>query len=133
VKLESTYIDKAAIGLSMICATHCLLLPVALVMLPALATNTFGDESFHLWMLLAVLPTSLIALTIGCRQHLNFNVMAIGITGLSILTLAVFFGHDLLGETGEKLASLLGASIIALSHFLNHALCKRLQCGCETS
>lgn len=125
-------IDKLAVGLSLICTVHCLLLPVALVMLPALAANTFGDESFHQWMLLAVLPTSLIALTMGCRRHLNFSVLAIGLPGLAILTLAAFFGHDLFGETGEKIASLLGASLIALGHFRNHRLCKKLQCGCET-
>lgn len=132
VKSISINIDKVAISLSLICTVHCLLLPVTFVILPALAASTFEDERFHLWILLAVLPTSLIALTMGCRRHLNFNVMAMGLSGLIILTLAAFFGHDLLGETGEKIASLLGASLIALSHLRNHTLCKRLQCGCET-
>lgn len=129
----STNFDKAAIGLSMICAVHCLLLPVALVMLPALAVSTFGDERFHQWMLLAVLPTSLIALTMGCRRHRNLNVMATGLLGLTILTLAALYGHVWLGEIGEKIASLIGASMIAFGHLWNHTLCKRLQCGCETN
>ncbi|MBQ0719562.1 MAG: MerC domain-containing protein [Gammaproteobacteria bacterium] len=124
-------IDKVAISLSLICTVHCLLLPLAFVLLPALAANTFADERLHQWMLLAVLPTSLIALTMGCRQHLKFSVMAMGLTGLCILTLATFMGHDLLGETGEKIAILMGASLIALGHLRNHTLCKRLQCGCE--
>jgi len=115
----------------MLCAAHCLLLPVALVIVPALAVNTFGDERFHQWILLAVLPTSLIALTLGCRRHRHFSVMAAGLIGLSILTLAAFQGHTLFGETGEKIASLLGASLIALAHLRNHSLCKSLQCDCE--
>lgn len=133
MKPVSTSIDKAAIGLSLVCAVHCLLLPVALVMLPALTATTFEDERFHQWLLVAVLPTSLIALTMGCRQHQNWAVLAIGLPGLAILTLATFLGHDLLGTTGEKVASLLGTLLIALGHFRNHALCRHLRCHCETT
>ena len=129
VKSVSTSLDKAAIGLSMVCAVHCLLLPVALVLLPALAANSFGDESFHSWMLLAVLPTSIFALTMGCRQHRNYSVMATGLLGLAILTLAILFGHDWMGETWEKVATLAGALFIALGHFKNHRLCKKQQCN----
>lgn len=132
MKTLSTHIDKMAIGLSLTCAVHCLLLPIALVMLPTLFANSFEGEYFHLWMLIAVLPTSLIALTLGCRRHRNMSVIAIGLPGLIILTLTTFFGHDLLGEAGEKTASLLGAFLIAFGHFKNHTLCKRLQCGCDT-
>jgi len=124
VKTVSTYFDKVAIGLSLACAVHCLLLPVALVVLPALAASTFSDERFHQWMLLAVLPTSLIALTMGCRRHRRLSVLAMGLPGLAILTLTAFFGHDLLGESGEKIVSLLGASLIACGHLRNRTLCK---------
>lgn len=133
MKSVSMSIDKLAIGLSLLCAVHCLVLPAALIMLPALAASAFGDELFHQWMLVAVLPTSLIALTMGCRRHRNMNVIAIGLPGLIVLTLTVFFGHDTLGETGEKIASLLGASLIALSHFRNHTLCRHLHCDCEAT
>jgi putative Mn2+ efflux pump MntP len=126
----STHIDKAAIGLSFACTVHCLLLPIALLMVPTLAASTFGDERFHQWMLIAVLPTSLIALAMGCRQHHNKSVLIIGLLGLTTLSLAIFLGHDLLGDMGEKIASVLGASLIALGHFKNHTLCKHAQCRC---
>ena len=128
----STRFDKVAIGLSLVCTLHCLLLPVAVVMLPALTASAFGDEGFHQWLLLAVLPTSLIALTMGCRKHRHLSVIAIGLPGLLVLFLAAFFGHDLLTEAGEKIASLLGTSLIAFGHLRNHALCKRFRCHCET-
>ena len=133
MKPLSTGIDKVAISLSLLCAVHCVALPVALVMLPALAATALGDESFHRWMLVAALPTSLIALTMGCRRHRDMSVMAIALPGLGVLTFTAFFGHDLLGETGEKIASVLGASLIALSHLRNHALCVRLHCDCGMS
>lgn len=126
----STRLDKAAIGISIFCSLHCLLLPVALVMLPALAATLFGNEDFHRWLLLAVLPTSLIALSLGCRRHRNFNVLALGFPGLVIIVLTAFWGHDVLGESGEKVALLLGASLITLGHLLNHRLCRDQQCEC---
>ena len=125
-------IDKAAIGLSLVCAGHCLLLPVALVLLPTLTATSLGDERFHQWMLMAVIPISLAALTMGCRRHGNMLVMATGVAGLAILALAALFGHELLGESGEKIASLAGASLIALGHCKNHSLCRRARCDCAT-
>ncbi|WP_373089687.1 MerC domain-containing protein [Zhongshania sp.] len=127
---NSSRIDKAAIGLSLLCAMHCLLLPVAVAMLPTLAVSTLGDERFHQWMLVAVLPTSLVALTLGCRRHRNKSVMVIGLLGLTALFLAAFSGHGWLAESGEKILSLIGASLIAFGHFKNHALCVYLKCGC---
>jgi hypothetical protein len=124
VKSASINIDKVAIGLSTACAVHCLLLPIFLILLPALGTSVFGDEIFHQWLLIAVIPTSLIALTMGCRQHKNLSVMIFGLLGLAILIATVFFGHDLLGEAGEKIASVLGAAFIALGHIKNSSLCK---------
>ncbi len=131
LELASTSIDKAAIGLSLICAVHCLVVPVAAVLLPTLAAMGIGDERFHLWLLLAVLPISVLALTLGCRQHRSFAVMAYGLLGLFILTLTVLFGHDVLGESGEKIASLSGALIIALAHIKNHKMCKTHSCACD--
>lgn len=128
---NSSRIDKAAIGLSLVCVVHCLLLPVALAMLPTIAASTLGDERFHQWMLVAVLPTSLIALVLGCRRHRNMRVMVIGLLGLTTLFLAAFTGHRWLAESGEKIVSLIGASLIAVSHYKNHALCRQLECGCE--
>ena len=127
MKSASINIDKVAIGLSTVCTVHCLLLPIILVMLPALSTNIFGDEIFHQWLLIAVIPTSLIALTMGCRQHKNLSVMIFGLLGLAILIPTAFFGHELLGEAGEKIASVLGAAFIALGHIRNSSLCK--DCG----
>lgn len=133
VKYISTNFDKLAIGLSLTCAIHCLLLPITLALLPTLTANIFGDEQFHQWMLIAVLPTSLFALTLGCRQHRNLSILTIGLIGLLILTLTTIFGHDLLGEVGERTASLIGATFIAFSHFKNQALCRRIKCDCEAT
>ena len=127
----STQLDKAAIGLSLFCAVHCLLLPVALVILPTIAATTFGEERFHQWMLVAVLPVSMLALTLGCRQHRQLSVAILGFGGLLTLIIVALFGHDLVGEVGEKTLSVLGAALLASSHFRNHRLCQKRRCPCE--
>jgi type IV secretory pathway VirB2 component (pilin) len=118
-------LDRIAVGMSLLCAVHCVLLPFALIALPALSATLTGDEAFHRLLLIGVIPTSVIALSMGCRKHGSWRTLLCGFFGLAILVAAAFFGHDLVGETGEKVATVLGASVIALSHFQNLRLCKR--------
>lgn len=130
VKNLQATIDKTAIGLSLVCSVHCLLLPVAMATLPALTASSLEDEWFHRALLVAVLPTSMIALTMGCRKHRHWRVAVLGLAGLVVLTATAYFGHEVLGETGEKLATLSAAALIAFGHFKNHALCRKSRCHC---
>lgn len=124
--------DKLAISLSLLCTLHCLALPLALVMLPTFAALPLADEDFHLWMVIAVIPISAYALTMGCKKHKHYRLLWIGGIGLTLLILAVVLGHDLLGESWEKILTVAGASIIAFGHFLNYRLCQRHDsCDCS--
>ena len=116
-------LDKVAIGFSAICALHCILLPVALIFLPALSTTFVGSEDFHNALLYFVVPSSAIALFLGCKMHGKNHVYVYGAVGIGALLIASFFGHDLFGESGEKLLTLLGAGIISLGHIKNQKLC----------
>jgi hypothetical protein len=116
-------LDKVAIGFSAICALHCILLPVALIFLPALSSTFLGSEDFHKALLYFVVPSSAIALFLGCKMHGKNHVYVYGAVGIGALLIASFFGHDLFGESGEKLLTLLGASIISLGHIKNQKLC----------
>ncbi|KMT66832.1 MerC domain-containing protein [Catenovulum maritimum] len=124
MKTTQALTDKFAIGLSMLCATHCLVLPVLLTMLPSLVTLQLQNEALHTWMLLAVIPTSIYALNMGCKQHQRYNLFAWGLLGLSLMVTAVFFAHDILGETGEKILTLLGAILVASAHLRNFKRCQ---------
>lgn len=123
--------DKAAISLSFICTMHCLALPLVVVLLPTLTVFNLEDKASHLWMLAAVVPTSLFALTMGCKKHKKMAVMVFGLAGLAVLSAAVLLGHDMLSETGEQVLLATGAIIIALGHLKNHQLCKRSSCECH--
>ena len=108
----SLQFDRAAIGISALCIAHCLVLPVALVLAPSLTLLTvLNDEMFHKLLILLVLPTSIFALT---------------------LCMTALFGHDYLGEELEKLFTLVGAILVALSHFFNFRLCQLKNCQNKT-
>ena len=123
--------DVLAISLSLLCTIHCLALPLAVVLLPSLAVLPLDDEAFHFWMVIAVLPTSAYALTMGCRKHKHYHLLFLGGIGLAVLIASAFLGHDLLGEEWEKILTVAGASIIALGHLLNYRLCQHQEEKCQ--
>ena len=49
-------------------------------------------------MLVAVIPTSVFALTMGCKKHQRYRLLLWGISGLILMVLAILLGHDLIGE-----------------------------------
>lgn len=121
--------DTIAIGGSIACALHCLALPLAILLLPSLAALPIADESFHYGMLAWILPTSVFALSIGCRRHRDFGVFGLGVFGLALLIGAAVFGHTLLGAGGEMAMTLAGAGVIGMSHLRNMSRCRDRDCG----
>lgn len=124
MNFNSLFIDKLAISISGLCVAHCLLFPVLVALLPSLLSLGIDPEIFHQWMIIFVIPTSVFALTLGCKKHGDFVIVTTGILGLSCLILAFALGANLLGEIGEKLLTLIGGLIIAYAHFNNYKSCQ---------
>ena len=117
--------DKTAIGLSLLCAVHCLALPVAAALLPSMAGLGLEDETFHNWIVVVVIPLSTVTLFLGCRKHRQLGVLGTGMFGLLLLSLTPLLGHELLGEFRERLLTLAGSALIAASHVKNFQLCRQ--------
>ena len=129
---KSAWLDKAAVLFSGICIVHCLLTPVALTLLPIVALNVMvEDVLFHQLMLWLVLPTSCIALFIGCRRHRSLLIAGTGILGMILLTLIAFFAHDFLSSLQERLATSLAGLVLAASHVLNYRACQAQPCDAK--
>ena len=123
--------DRAAISLSLLCTFHCLVFPWAVVLIPSLAVLPLEDEAFHLWMVAAVIPTSVYALTMGCKKHKHYYVAMLGVIGLSILIAALFVGEGESAEIWEKTLTVIGAVFIAAGHLWNFRLCRHHDnCNC---
>lgn len=130
MKLQIAF-DKSAMGLSFLCLAHCLLLPIATILLPTVLAMPVDDELFHRLLLIAVIPMSALALLMGCRKHRNWTVLFWGGIGLSILVFTAIFGHDLFSETGEKILTAIGSLIIIVGHYKNYKLCDQHdKCAC---
>ena len=128
VSTRSMLLDKTAISLSAVCVLHCLLLPVGLALLPSLATMPFGHESFHQVLIFLILPLSLIALTLGCKRHRQWQVFAVGLVGCGVLLITAAVGHDFMGETAEKVATVIGSCLVAVGHLINFRRCRQIDC-----
>ena len=130
MKTSQSYTDRAAVGLSFLCLMHCLALPLLLALLPGVTIlSHFDNEIFHLGMVVLVIPTSLYALTLGCKQHQNYRLLKIGFAGLAFLCAAVL-GEEFIGEAGEKAFTVIGSSLIAYGHIRNFLLCRQNKSEC---
>ena len=125
------YMDTAAVVLSGVCMLHCLALPIALTILPIVNVTLLDESTFHLIMMAVILPISVIALTIGCRQHKDTLTLVLGSIGLVILTITAIFGHDMFGLTGERAVTSIGGLILAAAHIQNYLCCRDNDCAHE--
>ena len=125
------YMDSAAVILSGVCVLHCLALPIALTILPIVNVTLLDESTFHLIMMAVILPISVIALSIGCRQHKDKLTLVLGSAGLMLLTITALFGHDLFGLAGERIVTSIGGLILAAAHIQNYRCCRNDDCAHE--
>ena len=123
--------DKSAIVLSVLCAIHCLLMPAAIVLYPTTLGFLPDNESVHFALLFVVIPVSAYALIKGGKVHKSRKVFITGISGLLVLVAAVVLGHDIVGEIGEKILTVLGSIILIIAHVQNHLICRATDCECH--
>ncbi len=125
MKVSNNSLDKSAITLSVLCMAHCLVLPLITILLPTAVANILNQEFFHIFMVFCVLPISIYALSLGCKNHKKLSIGLYGSLGLITLVLALLFGESHLGELGEKVMTTLGAVVIAFAHILNYRHCNK--------
>ena len=112
----------------MVCMVHCLMAPILLAVVPSSAALGLGQEAFHIWMLVAVLPLSTVALFLGCRKHQVYRHMKLGCVGLVFLISGVLLS-SVIGELGEKGFTVIGGCLLAFAHFKNYRLCLEGSCS----
>jgi len=121
-------LDKLAIAFSAICLVHCLMLPVLLTLLPVLGSTLFTHEQFHQIMLIVVLPTSLGAFALGCRQHRQGSVAVIGGVGIALLIFAAFAVGTAWGDHAEQIITVIGGLVLAVAHIQDFKFCRHARC-----
>ncbi len=108
-------LDGLAIGLSGLCAIHCLATAVALGLLSSVA-GLLEAPIIHEGGLVVAMLLGAIALGQGARQHGMMIPIAIGGLGLGVMAGALSLPH---GWAGETAYTILGVTLLAFGHELN--------------
>lgn len=115
-RATATAMDGAGVMLSTACTIHCLVFPLALVILPSWSSALSLPEEFHLMMVALAVPLSSYVLLVSRHRADSLGLrLGIGFTGLALMVGALFVKGELL-ETG---LTSLGAAMVASAHILN--------------
>jgi hypothetical protein len=107
--------DRLAIGAAVLCIVHCLALPVALALLPALASVLEIPETFHLGMLLFAVPVSAVTLLRTVQHRYRTSLLLTGGAGLALMSAALPL------PSAETALTVAGSMLVALTHVLNRS------------
>ncbi len=142
-------LDTVAVSMSLICAIHCLITPLIIVILPLVATTFWADSNFHLWMMLLVIPTSALAIFQGCKKHKDRLIILLSIAGITLLLgsavyetishlesqvpKAIHCNSCVTDSEGSSFSfvtalTLLGGILLASAHIRNFLLCRKVNC-----
>ena len=134
------HFDRFAILLSGICAIHCIALPVIASLIPMFAITiqhgyALHEFWFHQFILIFILPVSVIALIAGYRVHHQILPVIISGVGLAVLVgVALFAGylisHQLIPHDGETTVTVFGGLIHAIGHLLNLMASRKYHKAC---
>lgn len=115
-------LDSSGTVLSMLCAMHCLLLPLVITWLPSLGLAWLSQGWVHLLLLGMVVPVFVMAMLRGTREHGQTWVLLPGVAGLASLLAAVVWGHAL---HMEGALTLVGSLLLTASHAANIVSCRQ--------
>jgi hypothetical protein len=117
--------DKIGAAISSLCLVHCLLIPVAVLFLPALSTYLpASEDKTHSILLGLVVVAAAFSFIPGYRVHRHPLPFFISAAGIGLLILSGAFIHDLLGHDREAPISVIGSLLIISAHWVNHSKCK---------
>jgi hypothetical protein len=109
--------DRLGVGLSALCAAHCLVMPAAVSLLPLWPTLQTMHAWAHPLLLLLILPVVVAALR---RDSGTGYVAPRALLGVGFLFLVgAWAGHDVLGGIGERIVTVLGSVLLIAGHVRN--------------
>jgi len=119
--------DTIGLTVSGTCMIHCLMAPVSVIILPLLGLTITQEHILHEILLYLILPSALIAITMGCRRHKDYSIAALAVIGISLLIYAVVT-HDTYSHELITLTTFIGSALLVVSHVRNYMLCRKADC-----
>ena len=122
-------LDNFGLTISAACAIHCILLPILLILSPYIELTFITSHGFHESLMYFILPTSVIAFTLGCKRHNDDMVKLGGICGIFVLLIAIAL-HDF-SEALSIILTLFASSLLIFTHLRNRTLCSNHDYSCH--
>ena len=120
-QIKSTYTmnrwDRMGIIVSISCILHCLLMPIAIIALPMIPYLEASEEKLHLVFAILAIPIAVFSLWRGFKCHALIRPMFFAGLGIALLWIAMLVHEP---HWLEILVTGIGASLIIVSHVLNH-------------
>lgn len=117
--------DGTAVGASILCLIHCLFLPIAIALFPALGGLIGLPESLHVLLFIVAVPVSALAIAAGYRRHGAMLPGAIAVAGLAMIGVGALAGLPLLVETS---ITVMGSLALAFGHLWNWRIPEARRC-----
>lgn len=113
------WLDRGAVGLSMLCLVHCLAFPVVVMALPAMGEILPRQWWVHPVIFALAVPMATIALVRGWSDHRDRRPVLLGGIGLALLGFGLLAAE---ASAAEVLLTVAGGLIVAAAHLLNWRL-----------
>jgi hypothetical protein len=108
--------DRFGLGISTICAIHCLVFPVLIALLP-LASVPLFEEWLHPVFVALIAPTVYFA---SKRSHFDKKITRLLVWGFVLVLAGWLLGHFWLGFWFETGATFAGSVLLIWGHWLNY-------------
>jgi len=118
-------LDRLAIGLSALCAVHCVATVLLLGALSSLG-HFFAAPIIHEVGLALAILIGAVALGAGLRRHRALFPLVTGGIGLAVMGSALLVPHGV----SESVLTVLGVSLVAIAHMLNIRADSQTGCAC---
>lgn len=111
-----TFWDRIGIGLSGVCAIHCLFIPVLIALFPLWPLAYTIHEWAHPVFFVLIVPTVVLAIR---KSKADRSVCILLLTGVFMLALA-WLMHYWIGHTAETITTLIGSATLVIGHWQNY-------------
>jgi Flp pilus assembly protein TadB len=112
-------LDRAGIGISVVCLIQCIALSVTIVLAPFVSLGVFGSDLFHRILLALIVAVSAAAFTLGYRGHRRASPVVVGFAGLTVLVSAAFLEAYGLPPLRASLVTSIGGLLLIAAHWQN--------------
>jgi hypothetical protein len=116
---SSARLDLMGTCVSLMCALHCLTVPLLVTVLPLAGAGVFLGGSLEVLFIAASVALATGSLCWGFRRHRRWQMFIV--LGAALTMIAV--GRFLASESFELVFVVMGAAVLAGGHLLNRYLC----------